>query len=274
VGVAIETFRAPADGGTSIPIRSGFCRSSAWQRGSARRHQPRTCRPASARVRPARAGRQLVPILKCRPSTGHVFGADLVEHSPRRAWLRTRLVAAIDLRKPKSHPVLTNNNLDVRPVDFWVCFTQVGDFITIADELLRSHAATQFGSVGPLEFHSVKTIARPRGGRTCKTNSFNTPSAGFIANPLRKESSPDHPTRNVHLRTYQNATRLGPPSEPNRALVVAKKVACLRMGRQGGGSDPANAPSVSPRQQMDVQRAVGRYMPHVRYFKAKARRKR
>jgi hypothetical protein len=33
-------------------------------------------------------------------------------------------------------------------------------------------------------------------------------------------------------------------------------VACLRMGRQGGGSDPANAPSVSPRQQMDVQRAV------------------
>jgi hypothetical protein len=96
--------------------------------------------------------------------------------------------------------VLTNNNLDVRPVDFWVCFTQVGDFITIADELLRSHAATQFGSVGPLEFHSVKTIARPRGGRTCKTNSFNTPSAGFIANPLRKESSPDHPTRNVHLK--------------------------------------------------------------------------
>jgi hypothetical protein len=43
------------------------------------------------------------------------------------------------------------------------------------------HAATQFGSVGPLDFNSVKTIAQPRGGLTCRTNSFNVASAALIS---------------------------------------------------------------------------------------------
>jgi hypothetical protein len=42
------------------------------------------------------------------------------------------------------------------------------------------HEATQFGSVGPLDRHSVKTSAHPLGGRTCRTNSFNTAPATLI----------------------------------------------------------------------------------------------
>jgi hypothetical protein len=45
-------------------------------------------------------------------------------------------------------------------------------------------AATQFGSVDPVDLYSVKTIAHPRGGLTCRTNSSNIASARFIANSL------------------------------------------------------------------------------------------
>ncbi len=48
-------------------------------------------------------------------------------------------------------------------------------------------AATQFGSVGSIDLHSVKTIAHPRGGLTCRTNSSNIASARFIANSFCAE---------------------------------------------------------------------------------------
>jgi hypothetical protein len=96
---------------------------------------------------------------------------------------------ALDLPKPVRYAAVpADRNLDVRPVDLRVRPPQLNDLPLKRLSGWASmipHAATQFGSVGPPDFNSVKTIAHPRGGLTCRTNSFNVAWTALISVFLR-----------------------------------------------------------------------------------------